>query len=368
VGLVSEAALWNRVRSAGAAADIDAFMRLFPESRFTGDARSRRDELVAGGSPAVEPRPPDANPRPLPAPAVPAVLADARPEMPESSAGSSASSPSPVGTAAPPPPAAAPPAQVAIASPPALPPSGARGPKEDDQLIRDCPHCPVLVRIPGGGFMMGAESGDASAAPRHRVTIRPFAIGKFPVTVAEWKACLEASGCRGMPRMAVTDDRTPLHDASWDDAQQFITWLSTSTKRKYRLPTEAEWEYAARANTSTRYWWGNEIGVALANCTDCGGSQDNRAPLPVGSFKPNPFGLFDTLGGVAQWVQDCWAPNYQGAPSDGSAREQKSCTKRVLRGGSFRNDRTMISTTARNNYDASVRYITNGFRVARELD
>jgi formylglycine-generating enzyme required for sulfatase activity len=225
-----------------------------------------------------------------------------------------------------------------------------------------------MVRIPGGSFLMGLTAGDASAAPQRRVTIRPFAIGQYPVTVAEWKRCVEDGVCRGMPRMAVAEDRTPLHNASWDDAQLFVAWLSRTAGRTYRLPTEAEWEYAARANTTTRYWWGNEVGVALANCTDCGGNQDQRAPLPVGSFKPNGFGLFDTLGGVAQWVQDCWSPNYQGAATDGSAREQKSCAKRVLRGGSFRNDRVAISSAARNNYDASVRYITNGFRVARDLD
>jgi formylglycine-generating enzyme required for sulfatase activity len=225
-----------------------------------------------------------------------------------------------------------------------------------------------MIRVAGGTFIMGAANDDPSAAPPHRVTVKAFAIGQFPVTVAEWKACVQAGGCRGAPRMAVAEDSTPLHGASWDDAQQYIAWLSASTGRKYRLPTEAEWEYAARGGTTTRYWWGNEVGLALANCSDCGGRQDQRAPLPVGSFKANPFGLFDMLGGVAQWVQDCWAPNYQGAPSDGSAREQKNCAKRVLRGGSFRADRSMISTTARNNYDGSVRYITNGFRVARDLD
>jgi formylglycine-generating enzyme required for sulfatase activity len=250
----------------------------------------------------------------------------------------------------------------------ALPPSAPRGGKDDEPVFRDCADCPALVRIPGGAFMMGVASGDSSASPQRRVTVRPFAMGQFAVTVREWKLCMKAGDCRSLPRMTVAEDHTPLHDASWDDAQQFVAWLSRSTGKKYRLPSEAEWEYAARANTTTRYWWGNEVGVALANCADCGGGQDHRAPLPVGTFQANPFGLFDTLGGVAQWVQDCWVPNYQGAPTDGSARDQKNCTKRVLRGGSFRNDRTMISSTARNNYDASVRYITNGFRVARDLD
>jgi formylglycine-generating enzyme required for sulfatase activity len=133
------------------------------------------------------------------------------------------------------------------------------------------------------------------------------------------------------------------------------------------LPTEAEWEYAARGNTATRYWWGDQIGVGLANCADCGGQQDKSRPLPVDTFKANPFGLLDVGGGVSQWVADCWLPNYDRAPSDSSARDRTNCDQRVLRGGSFRNDRNNITVAVRNYYDASVRYIGNGFRVAADL-
>jgi formylglycine-generating enzyme required for sulfatase activity len=225
-----------------------------------------------------------------------------------------------------------------------------------------------MVRLPGGSFTMGAPSGDPSAAPPHRVAVRPFAIGRFPVTVAEWRACVAEGGCSGMPRMVRAGDRTPVHNLSWDDAEQYVTWLARKTGRKYRLPSEAEWEYAARANTETRYWWGNEAGVALANCSDCGGEQDHTAPLAVDALKPNPFGIYDVHGGVAQWVEDCWFPNYQGAPADGSARERKGCSSRVLRGGSFRNDRNAITAASRNFYDASVRYLDHGFRVALSLE
>jgi formylglycine-generating enzyme required for sulfatase activity len=224
------------------------------------------------------------------------------------------------------------------------------------------------VRIPEGSFTMGQAKGDQSAAPQRTVTVRAFAIGQYPVTVGEWKACVAGGGCDFTPRMANADGRTPVHNVSWDDAQQYIVWLSRSTGIKYRLPTEAEWEYAARAHTSTRYWWGDNVGAMLANCSDCGGSQDAKTPLPVGSFKPNPFGVHDVHGGVAQWVADCWFPNYQGAPADASARDQKNCQKRVLRGGSFRNDREAITASARGNYDSSVRYIAHGFRVARDLN
>ena len=236
------------------------------------------------------------------------------------------------------------------------------------QAFQDCADCPVVVRIPGGSFTMGQAKGDSSTAPQHTVTVRAFAIGQYPVTVGEWKACVAGGGCSFTPRMVNADDRTPVHNVSWDDAQQYILWVSRSTGEKYRLPTEAEWEYAARAHTSTRYWWGDNIGTMLANCSNCGGSQDARTPLPVGSFKPNPFGLHDIHGGVAQWVADCWFPNYQGAPADASARDQKNCQKRVLRGGSFRTDRETITASARGNYDSSVRYIAHGFRVARDLN
>ena len=236
------------------------------------------------------------------------------------------------------------------------------------QLFQDCADCPVVVRIPGGSFTMGQAKGDPSAAPQHTVTVRAFVIGQYPVTVGEWKACVAGGGCSFTPRMTNADYRTPVHNVSWDDALQYTLWLSRSTGEKYRLPTEAEWEYAARAHTSTRYWWGDTVGTMLANCSDCGGRQDARTPLPVGSFKPNPFGVHDMHGGVAQWVADCWFPNYQGAPTDASARDQKNCQKRVLRGGSFRTDRETITASARGNYDSSVRYIAHGFRVARDLN
>jgi len=225
-----------------------------------------------------------------------------------------------------------------------------------------------MVKLPAGTYSMGQPSGDTTAAPVHRVSLRAFSLGLYPVTVAEWKVCVDEGGCSSTPRMVEATDRTPVHNLSWDDAQEYVAWLSHKTGHRYRLPTEAEWEYAAKANTSTRYWWGAEAGVGLANCQDCGGAQNKMTPLPVGSYKPNPFGLFDVSGGVAEWVADCWFPNYQGAPTDGSAREQKICHSRVLRGGSFRSDRADITPTARGQYDPSVRYITNGFRVAAEIE
>jgi len=305
----------------------------------------------------------------------PARLSSAKPEVAE---GSSAS-----GAMVPPRPAPAPaplpapdrqrPADNRVAealpraAPPLLSPPGSdRG--GGSASFQDCPICPPMVRVPGGSFMMGQSGGDGSTAPVRRVSLKPFALGRHPVTVGEWKACVGENGCSFTPRMVKSGEAIPVHNVSWDDAQEYVAWLSKKSGKHYRLPSEAEWEYAARANTTTPYWWGREIGVFLANCSDCGGAQDRDAPLPVESFKPNAFSLFDVAGGVAQWVADCWSPTYQGAPSDGSAREQRSCQDRVLRGGSFRNTHGDVTVISRNHYDASVRYLAHGFRVAADTN
>jgi formylglycine-generating enzyme required for sulfatase activity len=223
-----------------------------------------------------------------------------------------------------------------------------------------------MVRIPAGSFMMGLGSREPESLPAHRVDVRAFAVGQTPVTVAEWKACLTAKACTFLPHMRVAEDRTPVHNLSWEDIGQYMAWLSSTSGHPYRLPTEAEWEYAARGGTTTRYWWGESVGMSLANCMDCGGIQDAYAPLPADALSANPFGLYDMLGGVAQWTADCWFPNYRGAPADATARESKVCDKRVLRGGSFRSSHDEITVTSRVSYDASVRYFVNGFRVARD--
>jgi formylglycine-generating enzyme required for sulfatase activity len=254
-------------------------------------------------------------------------------------------------------------ASSAALPPPAAPASANPGAK----TLQDCPTCPALAALPGGSFVMGQGSHEPDAAPPHRVSLRPFAIGLYPVTVGDWKACLAENGCGFMPRMAEVDDRTPVHNVSWDDAQRFLAWLSRKSGKKYRLPSEAEWEYAARGGTTMRYWWGDEVGVGKANCLDCGGPQDAHRPLPVDGLRANPFGLYDMLGGVAQWTEDCWFPDYRGAPSDGAAREARTCMRRVLRGGSFRAGHDDIATAWRSGYDASVRYVANGFRVARDM-
>jgi formylglycine-generating enzyme required for sulfatase activity len=234
--------------------------------------------------------------------------------------------------------------------------------------FQDCSNCPWMVRIPAGGFIMGQGAHESEAIPPHHVDIHAFAMSQAPVTVADWKTCMVAKACNFMPRMRAAEDRTPLHNVSWEDVDQYIAWISDIAGHPYRLPSEAEWEYAARGGTITRYWWGDSVGTFLANCNDCGGAQDTHGPLPVDVLQPNPYGLYGVLGGVAQWVADCWFPSYRGAPANSFPREAKVCDKRVLRGGSFRASRDEITVTYRGNYDASVRYIVNGFRVARDTE
>jgi formylglycine-generating enzyme required for sulfatase activity len=224
-----------------------------------------------------------------------------------------------------------------------------------------------MVVVPEGEFKMG--SGDSPyEKPEHRVVIaKPFAIGRREITFDEWDACFAAGGCKYRP-----DDHgwgrgnRPVIDVSWDDAKVFVTWLSGKTGKSYRLPSEAEWEYAARAGTTSPYWWGRPPGPGHANCEDCGGTP-TRQTMPVGTYRPNGFGLYDVAGNAAEWVEDCWNDTYRGAPMDGSAWTSGQCRQRVLRGGSFSSKANLIRSSSRFRYDQDVRYYANGFRVARDL-
>jgi formylglycine-generating enzyme required for sulfatase activity len=234
-------------------------------------------------------------------------------------------------------------------------------------VFRDCRECPELVVVPVGEFDMGSNDFDFEK-PVHKVTIgKAFAIGRREVTFEEWDQCIASGGCRHRP-----DDRgqgraeRPVTDVSWRDATAYASWLSQKTGQKYRLPSEAEWEYAARGGTKTAFWWGRDVGSRFANCRDCGGDS-GQAAVATGSFSANPFGLFDTAGNAAEWVQDCWNDTYRGAPRDGSAWASGQCGQRVLRGGSFDSQARYLRSASRFRYDTDVRYYANGFRVVREL-
>ena len=217
-----------------------------------------------------------------------------------------------------------------------------------------------MVSVPGGTFTMGSND-DVSEKPIHRVAIKPFSISKFPITNREWKECVAAKACDYVPDGS---DGAPVANISWNDAQQFIEWLSKVTQKTYRLPSEAEWEYAARGGTQTKYWWGDQFKSDMANCKGCAAAYDSTQALKVGSFKANPFGLHDMGGNVDQWVEDCWHRDYQGAPIDGSAWSDKTCASHVIRSGSWKNDTNYVRPASRDHYDTGIRYPTHGFRVA----
>jgi formylglycine-generating enzyme required for sulfatase activity len=231
--------------------------------------------------------------------------------------------------------------------------------------------CPVMVVIPAGKFIMGSpeDKADRTAdeGPRHEVAIaRPFAVSKYEVTFAQWDACVAAAAC---PRAKDAWGRgnLPVISISWDDARLYVAWLSRLTGEDYRLPTEAEWEYAARAGSSTRYAWGDEPGTGNANCNGCGGAAMLQSS-PVGSFRPNAFGLHDMEGNVWEWVEDVWHDSYQGAPADGSTwLEGGDASYRVIRGGSWHNEPELLRAAIRFKRHRKVQFDTLGFRVARTL-
>ncbi|MET0743079.1 MAG: SUMF1/EgtB/PvdO family nonheme iron enzyme [Microvirga sp.] len=312
----------------------------------------------ASTQPAPQAAPPASGASPAGLPPPPAPLAEALPipipPMPAAPAGPDAA------------PAPGPAQQTAILVPAPSGLSGAgvsgAGPSGDvGRIFRDCQQCPEMVRLPGGTFRMGSDD-DPTEKPVHVVRVGSFALGRTPVTVNEWNQCAAAKGCA---LILQGDPAGPARNLSWNDARQYVEWLSKSTGRPYRLPSEAEWEFAARAGTTRRYWWGDRLTPRMANCKGCGEPYDQRQPAKVASFTANAFGLFDMAGGVAQWVADCWAPDYQGAPGDGSARTAPNCRENVLRGGSWRNDSSYVRAASRAYYDTNVRYPAHGLRVAR---
>jgi formylglycine-generating enzyme required for sulfatase activity len=219
---------------------------------------------------------------------------------------------------------------------------------------------PDIVMIPGGTFVMsGAEN---SELPAHRVSIKPFALGRYPVMVGEWKACVTDKACADV---TAGPDDNPVTNVSYDDAKDYLAWLSRMVGKPFRLPSEAEWEYAARAGATTKFWWGNDMRSGMANCSGC--NETAARLMKVGSFPENPFGLFDMGGCVDQWVADSWHKNYQGAPLDGSAWIDEQSFVHVIRSGSWKNDASYVRSGSRDRYDGRVRYPTHGFRVALSL-
>jgi len=225
---------------------------------------------------------------------------------------------------------------------------------------------PEMVVIPAGSFEMGSNKYD-NEKPIHEVDIKCFAIGKYPITFEQWDACYQDDSCDRQP-----DDKgwgrgkRPVINISRDDAKQYLRWLSEKTGEPYRLPSEAEWEYATRAGTNTKYWWGNDLPCRAKKPSNaaCFG-QNSTGTEEVGSYRPNPFGLYDVHGNVQEWVEDKWHGNYKKAPRDGSVWESGS--GRVLRGGSWYDEPQVLRAASRRYSTPDYRCNRIGFRPALGL-
>jgi formylglycine-generating enzyme required for sulfatase activity len=283
---------------------------------------------------------------------------------------------------------------------------------EPGSLFRDCPRCPEMVVIPAGNFIMGSSAEETdreievapdsdkstikkfvlTEKPQHEVTFnQPFALAKFPVTKNEFAAFVEETGYTQAPGCVlyalqyhvspkadwrlpgfIQTERDPAICVNWQDAKSYIEWLNKKSTNSandgpYRLPSEAEWEYAARAGTRTARWWGDTIGRNNADCARCGSKWDQERTAPVGSFHPNPFGLYDVLGNVDQWTEDCWNESYIDAPADGAAWTVGNCERRLARGGSWSGFSWVIRSATRFGLTAENRSDFTGFRVAKTL-
>jgi len=257
--------------------------------------------------------------------------------------------------------------------------------------FRDCPKCPEMVVAPAGSFLMGSTQEEINVlivecnselyqaeAPQHKVTIsKPFAVGKFAVTFDEWDACIADGGCGGYsPKDEGWGRGTrPVINMSWYDAKAYAAWLSKKTGKDYRLLSEAEHEYVTRAGTTTPFWWGTSISTDQANYDGnytCGGGSKGeyrQKTVPVDSFKPNPWGLYQVHGNIDEWVEDCFEDNYDNAPLDGSAVTTGKCEKRVLRGGTWMDSPALLRAAYRS-WDKfiNIHYRHHdGFRVARAV-
>ena len=261
-------------------------------------------------------------------------------------------------------------------------------------VFRDCPQCPEMVVVPAGKFTMGSpksESGHTDEKPQHEVSFaEPFAIGRFEVTFEQWDACTASGRCPKADDDGYGRGAYPAINVSWKDAQVYVAWLSEATGKRYRLPSEARFEYAARAGTSTPWFWGPEEdsfgskkACEYANTHDEAGKDAHPMYVwshhqcndgypenaPTGKYKPNAWGLYDMLGNVREWVEDCHQVGYAGAPADGSVRTHSgACEKRVVRGGAWIDGASTARAAYRYAETEEFRNYQVGFRVVRDLD
>ena len=244
--------------------------------------------------------------------------------------------------------------------------------KSGDSFKECAQDCPEVVVVPAGSYTMG-DPIDHPEQQRKVSFARPFAVSKYELTFADWDACVAGGGCDGYKPNDQGWGRghQPLIYVNWDDAQQYTAWLSQVTGKTYRLLSESEYEYAARAGTTTDYPWGDDVmlnGRPMANCGKCGSQWDNKQTAPVGSFPPNKFGLYDMVGNVLEWTEDCYHFKYNGAPEDGSAWiAGGDCSTHALRGGAWSTPPSLAYSGSRHAYASGTRANRTGFRVGRTL-
>lgn len=235
-----------------------------------------------------------------------------------------------------------------------------------DQL-RDGSPGPTLIVLDGGRFRMGHNTmSGGDTGPEHAVDVPPFLIGAYEVTFQQYDRFVRATGRRFPDDHGWGRGVRPVVGVSWSDAESYTEWLSSQTGQRYRLPSESEWELAARGGSRGSYWWGFALEPGRAVCFDCGTQWDNRATAPVGSFEANPYGLYDVSGNAMEWVADCYVPGYDGAPTDGRPRLEGSCTYRVARGGAYNKPAQSMRVWARAKLVPETRLSNLGFRVARD--
>ncbi len=224
-----------------------------------------------------------------------------------------------------------------------------------------------MARIPAGTFKMGSTRS-SEERPEHTVEVPAFAISQYEITIAEFGRFARATGTPMPDTLGMNAMDHPIVNVTWQQAVDYTRWLSRQTGHHYRLPSEAEWEYAASAGRDTAYWWGVTMEPGHAHCFGCSDGPPPRAPTAVGRFPANPFGLYDTEGNVAEWVQDCWHRDYDGAPASAAAwTTGGDCTQRGVRGGAWSSPPTSLRNARRDKFRADNRYDHIGFRVVREV-
>ena len=244
-----------------------------------------------------------------------------------------------------------------------------------EYVFQDCDNCPEIIVVPAGSFVMGSPSdevnrGDDEGPLRHVTIAKDFAVGVYEITYDQWQSCFDERICRHNPAdNGWGRGNLPVTDVSWLDAKEYVGWLSMTTEHEYRLLTEAEWEYAARAGSSGRFWWGDQSQKGRAVCAGCNLDGQLDIARSIGGYAPNPFGLYDVHGNVSEWVEDCWSETYENHPVDGSAWvPSQSCIRRVLRGGNWANGGRHLRSANRSWKRFDYRGMNGkGFRVAMTL-